>query len=197
MRKRGNIEGKKAQFYIIAAIIISIILFGLFAVRNYILVGPKNVKFYDLSKELNLESGYVIDHGIYKDEELDVLVDQWASAYVDYSSKVTEVGEWIFVYGNEKKINATVFTNEISGTVSISIGGGYPSSIEITGDAKKYNIKDIIIQGKEVKLVAPDKNEYDFNLTRGENFFFVISKEEYVAIPNSPSPTGAVVAEEK
>ncbi len=167
MRKRGNIEGKKAQFYIIAAIIISIILFGLFAVRNYILVGPKNVKFYDLSKELNLESGYVIDHGIYKDEELDVLVDQWASAYVDYSSKVTEVGEWIFVYGNEKKINATVFTNEISGTVSISIGGGYPSSIEITGDAKKYNIKDIIIQGKEVKLVAPDKNEYDFNLTRG------------------------------
>lgn len=183
---------KRGQFYIIAAIIISIILLGLFAARNYILVGPKEVKFYDLSKELNLESGYVIDHGIYKDEDLDVLVDQWASAYVNYSSKVTEVGEWIFVYGDEEEIDAIVFTNEVSGTVSINIGTS-SSNIKITGDAKKYKKENIAAEGNLVNLTTPDGDEYEFNLNRGENFFFVISKGEYVAIPGL-SPTGAVIA---
>ena len=113
---------KKAQFYIIAAVIIAIILLGLFATKNYIRVKPKDVKFYDLSKELNLESGYVIDHGIYNPNErsLESLVEEWARTYVDYSSKVTGIGEWIFVYGNEIMINAIIFTNESSGSVYIT-----------------------------------------------------------------------------
>ncbi len=189
MKKRMS---KKAQFYIIAAVIIAVVLLGLFATKNYIRVKPKDIKFYDLSKELNLESGYVIDYGVYnqEDTDLDSLVDEWASIYVDYSSKVTGVGEWIFVYGDKESVDAIVFTKETSGIVSIQIGSGR-TDIIIT-DEWKQKVEDIgVTPGTDtVILISPDGTEYEFNLNKGENFFFVISKGEFVSAPGIPGPAG-------
>lgn len=172
-------RGKKAQFYIIAAIIISVVLIGLFTTSNYVKVKPKDVKFYDLSKELNLESGNVIDSGIYRAEDLNKLIANWTSIYVDYSRENTGVGEWIFVYGNEKQMTVLRFTNESSGEVYIDVGGSKPGLV-IPGE--QFQSSSFVPSNETIKIKTPGGGEYDLELKEGENFFFVISKEGSVAI---------------
>lgn len=173
---------KKAQFYIVAAVIIAIMLLGLFATKNYIRVKPKDVKFYDLSKELNLESGYVIDYGVYRDDkEVDTLIEDWLTKYVAYSRTVTGVGDWIFVYGNENKVTALFFSGTPTGQVGMYIGGEFVGNI-LPGTKTD---KTYVEAGQNVTIVAPDGYKYDFTLNPGENFFFVISKEGYVSVPGT------------
>jgi len=53
-------RGKKAQFYLIAALIIIVIIIGFASISNYIKVKEKPKKFYDLSGNINLEGADII-----------------------------------------------------------------------------------------------------------------------------------------
>ena len=61
---------KKGQLYIITIAIIITVLVGLTAVSNYVRTKPRDTKIYDLGKEFNIETGNVIDYGIYLDKDL-------------------------------------------------------------------------------------------------------------------------------
>jgi len=169
-------RGKRGQFYIVAAIIISVVLIGLFTVNTYIKFKPKDVKFYDISDEMGLETGYVIDYGIYSQGNLNNLIEEWTVTYVDYSSKYTNIGEWVIIYGNEKNITLLYFTEESSGDISLSIGGTYVG-IHVTPDSPWYG-KESFQPSEDIIKVKVDDIEYAFDLRKGENFYFVISSEE-------------------
>ena len=172
-------RGKKGQFYIIAAVIISVVLISLFFISQYAKSKPKNVAFYDLSKELRTESGYVIDHGIYSGKDVTDLLDIWLQKYVEYSKTVTGVGDWIFVYGDKEKINIIRFAEESAGSVYIEIGGSYAGVVVLGSKIDKSSATSL----EDVKVVVSEGLEYKINLNPGENFFFVISKEGYVSVP--------------
>ena len=82
-RKRG----KRAQFYIIAAVIIVVVIIGLVGVRNYIRVREEPQEFYDLSEVLSREGTAVVDYGIYNQEDLNVQLQGFTELFVDYVEK--------------------------------------------------------------------------------------------------------------
>jgi len=163
---------KRGQFYLIAAAIIIAIIIGLISVSNKAITSPKQTKFYDLSKDYEIETSRVIDYGIYNQYSPSVNIREKvqnisrtfaASAFAKDPNIHLE-----FIYGNKDgylKENISIITPEIS----LGITEGDKSSQTIyqpiiktmTGTGSNVNIK---IAG----------NNYDFTLGPTEKFYFVI-----------------------
>ena len=77
-KKVGNkfFRQKKAQFYLVAAIIIVMILVGIASIQTYAIAKPKPRKIKDISAELNEETSRIIDYGIYNPNFNDSLLVQ-------------------------------------------------------------------------------------------------------------------------
>ena len=168
-------RGKKGQFYLLAAIVIIAVIFGLTTVRNYAKTPNENTVVYDLKEELNLETGHVVDWTIYNKKNTSIVVENWKEIYVR-SREDKEVENWIFVYGDKENITVLTFENITAGTVSLNLGAS-SSSIQITGDEKK---KDTFKrQSDEISISLNDIN-YNFTLDKDKNFIFLIKKGGYI-----------------
>lgn len=166
---------KLGQFYLIAAIIIVMAIVGLASVTNYITTEKKPVKFYDLGDELNLESAEVIDYGIYKQEEISLLMKNFTDNFAQYSKGKEKNVDLVFVYGNEENITITIYNPQTTGEVGVSYGG---KNFTISGGESSEPISESFVpEGSEVHVEILN-NTYNFNLKSGENFFFVIMKIE-------------------
>lgn len=197
MKKRGNLlekvlskraKGKRAQFYLIAAIIIVSVLIGLATITNYIRTKKEPTKFYDLSEELSEEGSRVIDYGIYNEKDLPKIVENFTDEYfVEYSEEKIKGSELVFVYGNQNNVTVSSYTSENTGTVSIDYG---TSSFDLTGSEKYVVNRTSYIPsspyGVKVRLLGV---EYDFSLKEGENFFFVINRNTTEEIYIVKNPT--------
>ena len=170
---------KKAQFYIIAAIIIVGVLFSIVAISTYIKSKPQPSIFYDLSKELDLESTNVINYGTYSGEDMPKLLENFSDTYASYAGEDTEL---ILVYGTEASATAIVYSPEETGTISVDIGTGTPLQFTPTRPGKKKGEAEI--SGGKIDINVENVT-YNFELNQGENFFFVLKKqigeEEHVA----------------
>jgi len=163
---------KRGQFYLIAAAILIVIIIGLISVSNKATTSPKPTKFYDLSKDYEIETSRVIDYGIYnqyspavniKEKVQNISRTFAASAFAKDPNLHLE-----FIYGNKDgyfKENISTITPKVSfgltagDTSSQTI---YQQKIETTtGSGNKVNIK---VAG----------NNYDFSLGPTDNFYFVI-----------------------
>jgi len=161
-------KGRKAQFYLIAAIIIVAIVIGMAGFTTYF-VKKNNTKVYDLNKELKLESESVINYGILKDEiELSNTLINFTKMYGEYIGSDYDI---YFVYGNQNDMKALKYSQINTGSVSIGI-----SVIHM----KQGEVIPVHIQQGPVKIIIEDKT-YDFNLKEGENFFFVIQEQLEIA----------------
>jgi hypothetical protein len=170
-------RGRKAQFYIVAAIIIILIIVGMLA-TNYITPKPDDSSLYDISDVLKSESSRVIDYGIYKKEDMSQLIENWATQIKDYSNTLlAENQSLIFLYGDQENMTVLVFV-ETPSTISADIGGTtlvitisqtvlQPQYFKPTGN--KINIT-IETDGKKVP--------YEFELKQGQNFYFVIKTDD-------------------
>lgn len=160
--KRRN---KRAQFYLIGAIIIITLIVGFATVSNYA-KKQRSVKVYDLKEELKIESGKVLEYGTFSLEERKE--SDFSEAFTNYTEE--ENREIYFVYGNKDEIK--IFGSMSTGSVSVSIGGSQ-SGMETFGTTEKI----IDPLGEEEIIVTLGDYNYTFNLKPGENFFFVISEE--------------------
>ncbi len=173
-------KNKKAQFYLIAAIIIMAVIIGMGSITNYIITKKEPVKFYDLSQELDEEGARVVEHGVYKEKDIPTLIEDFTDNYVvKYAEEKEKGSELVFVYGNRDNVTVSTYISEKTGEVVINYG----STEFIHSGTDKYiaNIKSFIPEVSEeeeytivVKVLGV---EYIFNLKEGENFFFVISKK--------------------
>ncbi len=164
---------KKAQFYLMAAIIIIGIIIVLSAITNYIITREEPVKIYDLSEEFKEEGSRVVDKGIYTGvDDLNNLMDKFSV----YSEEKDRGSELVFVHGNKQEIKTVTYTSIKTGDVKLTLPGN------------QFTIPGPEVKEKQVETRVPDPNlfdevsvelmgqEYDFELHEGENFFFVISK---------------------
>ncbi len=162
-------RGKKAQFYLVAAIIISLIVFGAVAVKNYSAKAPEETIVYDLEKELNFETGKVVDFSIYNERDINDMVENWTEIYVN-GAQGKGVEEWIFVYGNKSSAVKISFNSTITGSVSLGGSGIITKRIEPA-------IADV---NGEVEIRLGEFN-YKFNLTENKNFIILIKRQGYIA----------------
>lgn len=168
---------KRGQFYLIAAIVIVGVLIGIVTVSNFVVEHNKNYNFLDLQDELKLESENVINYGVYDDEDLSLLLENFAENYAEYIGENQDV---LFVYGNEETLSETppkvywVSLFNVQSQISLTIGGSKPS-LDI--NVRELSDGNVEVNG-EIVLITIDDVNYEFELKEGNNFFFVVREGE-------------------
>ena len=97
-------NNKRAQFYILFAVLVIVIITGLVTTSNYARKVKKPVKFYDLSEDFEAETTKIIDYGIFSGEQqssIDSLIDAFSAEYLEYVQKKDPNLELIYIFGNE------------------------------------------------------------------------------------------------
>lgn len=165
---------KKAQFYLIAAIIIAMVIISLATITNYTIKKRKPVKFYDLSSELSEESSRVIDYGIYNEKDIPKVIENFTDRYfINYTKEKEKYSELVFIYGNKNNMTLTTYTSEATGLIFITSGG---SSLAISG-LDKYAVNRTSLGETENVEVEILNVTYNFPLEDMENFLFIITKK--------------------
>ncbi|MEK6877986.1 MAG: hypothetical protein AABY22_00180 [Nanoarchaeota archaeon] len=160
---------KRAQFYLIAAIVIILIVMGFYGVKNVIRSNANSERIYDLKNELDIESASVVDYGLYNNEDTKELLDDFTSKYSDFAGQGKNL---YFVFGDENQIIVKGREDILTGSIGVQIGG---ATTTIPVFVKKDFKENLIRSGNEVKVII-DSQEFIFQLNPGQNFYFVIEQ---------------------
>ncbi len=158
---------KRGQFYVVAAILIVLVLSGVTGVSTYIVVKSEPKTIHELGSDLNRESAKIVEYGIYNNENLTKLTNEFAGKDVaKYFLKKTNNANIIFVYGNKTNLQSLQYNTTNTGNVGVAGGlwNNYNSFSEIQ---KLDNPGDFA----EVEVL---NKKYSFELKDNEMFYFVI-----------------------
>src|SRR3990167_4555292 len=108
--KRGD---KRGQFYLVAAIIISVLLIGIIAVSNFS-IRQETTKLQDIGKELSIESEKVLDYSLYNGLNTNQQAQNFIEDYINYINKE----ESYFIFGDDAMVNVTGYS-ETSKTIVV------------------------------------------------------------------------------
>jgi len=168
-------RNKRGQFFILAAMIIIGVVVSLATAVNSIEVGNDNEAFYDLAlREVGPETKRVLDYGVFNTVDTNSLIEDFLTEYANYIAKE----EVLFVYGDRGGVNFTglSFIAESVGQVGI-FTGGIPETVTIQGTTEDTAV--VLYDNINEKITVEINGIfYEFNLRDGQNFFFVIIKEE-------------------
>jgi len=188
MKKRGSCrsfcKNKTAQFYLIAAVIIVIMIIGLASVSNYVVTKDKPTRFYDLSEELNEESYRVSEFIIVNEQDV----------MQDFTGKVAEyieedVDNFAVFYGDKDGAKLEFYTKEDIGGASLIIGEETFTVISSKFIPGSRPISSSELSGEESIAIELLGESYNFELSEGQNFIFIITKnveeEKHIATTES------------
>ena len=161
---------KKGQFYLVAAMIIVIVLVSFITISNY--AQKRNTsEFGELQTEIEIEIENVLDYVVKNDlskSSRDVILENLSSIYID---KIGTAANVIFLYGEQDAISLKGYNYGTN--ISIDVGGGFVNVSENIGEFTKTYSPTVTETSIKV-----DFDIYLFNLEEGQNFYFLISKEE-------------------
>jgi len=169
-------NNKRGQFYIIAAVVIILVIAGIVGVKNYVSVQSKPRTVQSMASELKEESFKIVDYGIYNDQNLTEIMNNFVDNYSQYFMQRTNSANIIFVYGNRTNLNAAKYDEANSGKVTANIGS---SSAGVWTNADFVNRTSIIVNPSDNAINVTIFNKpYNFTLKDNEMFYFVIVQEK-------------------
>ena len=193
---------KRGQFFILAAVIISVIIVSLGVVHNYAETQREPERFYDLSYEIKQESARVIDFGVYTGEENinEFLGDYTQEVASSLRDKYPDIG-FVFIYGNHEEVIIENYGKERSlfrvgdtegyvegadettvSNINLEVQGtSVNKEVEQPGDLFKYKWRDSIVPDGDTNLVVTiNEDVYEFVLEdeQSKQFFLVLIKSE-------------------
>ena len=165
---------KRGQFFLIAAVVIISILFGLSAIYTTAETPTEDPLVYDLTKEIKYETGAVIDSGVFnalteeqRDRNIENLTDYYASANVG--------SDLIVIFGDQMTMTAIFYTTQDTGEIGLDFGG--PPLKHVVDQVRKYNTTFALTNDNEVTIVIDKDVRYTFTVKPGEMFFVILKKE--------------------
>jgi len=168
--------GKKAQFYLVAAIIIIMILAGIASIKIYAVAKTKPRKIKDIGAELNEETSRIIDYGIYSAVNLTQLLNSFDEEFSEYFLKKTEETNIVLIYGNATKLYSVQYNQTYTGAVFASIGGAAPTWSTSEPIISRTDVTSEIVDDK-IKVRILEKDFY-FDIGEGQVFYFLITQEK-------------------
>lgn len=173
---------KRGQFYLIAAVIIIAMVFGITALVNQ----ATKQEFSEIQyagEELSIEAEAVLDYGIKNNQDMDILLEHFTKNYSDYSN----VENLYFVFGGQTLVNIAAYRKLTPAVILID------NDTELQIQKELYTILEdySIVSGNMVTLTI-NEIPYEFELKDGTNFYFITSEsdeeQEYII-------TGSVIKE--
>jgi len=179
-------EGKRGQFFILAAVIMSVVIVSLVTTKNYVQVSKEPKNFYDWGYGIHEESLKVIDYGTYnQDDKLSDFANKTgdeavASGYeivilegdeseaklrnlADLDLSVRENGRWVNVSGGRKEYGSRVCLTDACNEV-YQQGSVLPIYIKFIRNRNNVTVK---FYGKK----------YKFSLGKNKRFYMILQKK--------------------
>ena len=160
--KRGA-ESKKAQFYLIAAIVIVFVIISFAVVSNYIYVKQEPQKFYDIGGILKIEGIKVIENAEYNGKNVDDNINDYLGLFENYTKDhPSENFNLVIIYGSVKseEVNVVQYYPKVNeGGVTLALGQ--------TRSIEKTDIGTVYRNETEIKL-NPDGSTVNVTLISGD-----------------------------
>lgn len=178
--KRGFVKDKTGQFYLVAAIIISVIVVSFVTLSNYA-EGQELANVQNVGDELKIESEKVLDFGTYNsysETQINDLMGKFVNDSINYNNNGED---FYFIFGDISGITFTGYSQTDS-AISINISG---EEIPINLAEREILFQKFIPESENTIILTIDSTNYEFELKDGKNFYFVVSQEiggeKYVA----------------
>ncbi len=163
--KRGGLTGDKTgQFYLVAAIIISVIVIGFVSMSNYSR-RPATISTQNIAQELSIESEKVLDYATYNGFDEKQAMKDFA---FNYTANLREGKDSYFLFGNSGIITVVGYSPEAK-TIYINNKG-------MSLQANQISSQDFSSPSSTTTLTIDNKN-YDFELKSGENLYYIMFEE--------------------
>jgi hypothetical protein len=199
----GVRRGKRGQFFILAAVILSTLVVSLVSVGNYVSVSSEPEKFYDLSEQIKEESARVIDYGVFTGEDVEAKLDNFSKIVAENIKYQDPDLNFVFVYGNSSKLTIknygvddasfdNTITNgayeDVRSKIVLDIGG-FRIGQEVRGNlgdhSNSWKASRNPLDDESVVVKVNDQ-EYNFPLGKRQQFLLILSKnkgdERYVEV---------------
>ena len=170
---------KRAQIFLLAAVIVSAIIISLGITANQAKVSSDPKDFYDFSYEVKREVGAVMDYEIYtnfsEDDDLEEFIDILAENIQDINPGTN----FMFIYGNNKSMILKNYGSKKSNMTSeISIGSFY-KKMENPGENSKtiINIDETELENANEIIVEIKKNKFSLPISDYRQVIFLMQKD--------------------
>lgn len=161
---------KRGQVFLMAALIIAGILISVVRISNESIAREKPEAFFDLSDEISFETKRVLDYGVINAEpDVGSLASQLLSNYSD----VIGNQDVAFVYGNG--INVFAYYYQSINVIGVTLFDGITFPITIQSGSQ---IEAEYSSSSNNVRIRIDGVDYTFDLKPGQNFYFVLAKDE-------------------
>ena len=198
------VMNRRAQFFLLAAVIISAVVVSLGITANRATVNREPGNFYDFSYEVKREAGAVLDYEIYTNFNDDVKLEDFVGLLATDIRDRDPDANFLFLYGNNESMELRNYGSEdafvwdedsISGSAEGSISticiGSYCQSIDQTvGDfvegAGAVTLTKENMSGSDDVSVEVEGNIFEFPISRHRQVIFIMQKgvgdESFVAV---------------
>jgi hypothetical protein len=147
---------KRAQFYLIAALIIIGVIAGLTAIYNSATPQKENTVVFYLAEEINYEASQILDSAAINDFSPDPKVEE----LMNYYSQSNPNKDFLLVYGSTIPLNYILYSNKQATIDS-----------QLLSQTGTITPSDFIVEFDGV-LVK------DFDLTPGRTIFLIVQQEK-------------------
>lgn len=171
-------KSRKGQFFLVAAIILIVISVTIIGVSNKIIEKKELTKIQDISKELDIESGYLIKEGAYNnlnDEQMRNLSKDFSNKYVDY---IQEKNNYYFIFGRKSGTSANLsflYYQEVTPEgICLNLTGNCENTNSwLNGKMETFYLPSFI---NPIKLKLNNSYTKEFNINEGDNYYYLIWK---------------------
>ncbi len=161
--------GKRGQFFLLAAVIISAVVISLGVGMNRAVVNDEPGSFYDFSYEVKREVGAVLDYEVYSGFDNSTNLTEFVDLLAKEIEERSPGSDFIFMYGN-----STDMTVKNYGSESV-----YSNGEEVEG--LRSEIPSIICEGVWCQKI--DENITDFDLAPiGQKFFDLNKSADSISV---------------
>ena len=158
---------KSGQFFLIAALVIAGLIIGITTISNYSRADSAP-ELVELKEEIRIEGENVMDYATYNrltQQQRFSVFSEFLDLYLDANPKNKN---FYFIFGN--KNNLTLKGYQVDGN-TVSLNG------QVVTTFPGEFIRSIDPPSNDIVLTI-NGNSYDFKLSEGESFYFLITKKE-------------------
>ncbi|NPE26501.1 hypothetical protein HNV12_00685 [Methanococcoides sp. SA1] len=181
---------KRGQFFLLAAVIISVVVLSLGVTTNQAVFSEEPENFYDFSYEVTRESGAIIDYEVYAGFDDGANLDQFIELLSEDIKERSPDSDFMFIYGDEDEIklknygrkdvsvgdDVVIGSNEGSNKVCFKNFCNDISTSTSDFDGASYVFEKGDILGDEI-IVDLSGNEFRFPISKNKQVLFIMEKD--------------------
>lgn len=185
---------KRAQFFLLAAVIISAVIISFGATVNKAVASNEPRNFYDLSHDVKKETNAVLDYEVYSGFTNNDNLTQFVNSLKKYIKTTVPKANIVFIYGNNDNMtienygNTSIYINNkiVKGPLSsakskICIGTNCKNMMEDTQDFNKnagvLNLKESELKSKKNISMKIGQHNFVFPISNQRRVIFIMQKD--------------------